>query len=57
MSIVLFNICMMLLHGFLSVIKNYTKSKWDNKAWKIIGKLIVVGQKAIDYGVANKAHK
>lgn len=57
MSVVLFNICMMLLHGLLSVIKNYTKSKWDNKAWKIVGKLIVVGQKAIDYGVANKAHK
>lgn len=56
-SVVLFNVCMMLLHGLLGILKNYTASKWDNKAWKIVGKLINVGQKAIDYSVANKAHK
>lgn len=56
MSIVLFNIVMTMLHGLLGVIKNYTKSKWDNKAWKIVGKIIEAGQKAIDYSVANRAH-
>lgn len=53
---VLFNICMMILHGFLGVVKNYTATKADNKAWKIVGKLISAMQKAIDYSVANKAH-
>ncbi len=56
-SMVLFNILMMWFHAFLGAIKNYTATKWDNKAWKIIGKLVGGTQKAIDYGVANKVHK
>jgi hypothetical protein len=56
MSVVLFNICMTLLHGLLGVVKNYTATKVDNKAWKIVGRLVRAGQKAIDYSVANKAH-
>lgn len=57
LSMVLFNVVMMFMHGLLGVFKNYTQSKLDNKVWKLIGKLIGGTQKAIDYGVANKAHK
>ena len=55
-SIILFNIVMTIIHGLLGLVKNYTVSKVDNKIWKFIGKLMGVGQKAIDYSVANKAH-
>jgi len=57
MSVALFNVCMMIIHTLLGAIKNMTASKIDNKVWKFIGKVIVGLQKAIDYGVANKAHK
>lgn len=57
MCLVLFNVCMMVIHAGLGAIKNYTQTKLDNKAWMILGKFISGIQKSIDYGVANKEHK
>lgn len=57
MTLVLFNVCMMVLHAALGSIKNYTSTKLDNKAWAILGKFIAGIQKSIDYSVANKEHK
>lgn len=54
--VVAFNFFLSGLHKALNVIKDKTKSKIDNKAYTIIGKISEVMQKIVDYIGMNREH-
>lgn len=54
--VVAFNFFLSGLHKALNVIKDKTKSKIDNKAYAIIGKISEVMQKIVDYIGMNREH-
>ena len=56
-SVVAFNLILAGLHKGLEVLKDKTESKADDKAWEIIGKIVEITQKIVDYIGMNRAHK
>lgn len=56
-SVIAFNLVLTGLHKGLEVLKDKTESKADDKAWEIIGKIVEITQKIVDYVGMNRAHK
>lgn len=56
-GIIAFNLMLSGIHKGLEVLKDKTASNADDKAWELIGKILSVLQKIVDFVGMNRAHK
>lgn len=56
-GVIAFNLMLSGIHKGLEVLKDKTASKADDNAWEIIGKILSVLQKIVDFIGMNRARK